>query len=105
MNKVVSININRKRLLGAYYAQNNNRIPEDAFFFTGVILSMGLPEGFYSVYGGLVPFMMFAGSALVGSIWGVARYRRSPAHNIPCINTGTMPRAPQSKDTNQKKAA
>ncbi len=104
MKKVVSIN--NKRFLGAYdYAQNSERIPEDVFFFGGVLFSTALPEGLYIIYGGLIPLIAFAGSALIGGIWGLARYRRTPGQLVSCVETGTMPQAPQSKTINLKRAA
>jgi hypothetical protein len=104
MKKVVSIN--NRRFLGAYdYAQKSERIPEDIFFFSGVIFSMALPQGIYSVYGGFISLIAFVGSALAGSLWGLVRYRRLPRRIISCVDMGTMPQAPKSKDINQKLAA
>jgi hypothetical protein len=104
MNKVVPLN--NKKFLGAYlYAQNSERIPEDSLFVIGVILSEVLPATIYSAYGGPVPPVVLAGSALAGLIWGLARYYNNSSWGTSRADTGTMPQAPPSENNSLKKAA
>jgi len=108
MNNVISIDRrskNRKVLGITLSAQNSGYIPDEAFFFTGILLSIVLPEGIYSVYGGIFPLTAFAGCALAGLIWGLIRYYISPYRIISCVSTGTVPQSPPGEDTMRKKAA
>ncbi|HEX8473046.1 MAG TPA: hypothetical protein VF666_03370 [Pyrinomonadaceae bacterium] len=95
-----------KRFLGAYLdAQISERIPDEVFFFTGVIFTVVLPQTIYCAYGGIVSPMMFAANALVGSLLGWAMHRQSPNPIPSCVRTGTMPQAPPSEDTTKRDAA
>lgn len=99
------ISIHRKKFLGAYVnTQDRRRIPEAAFFFTGVILSVVLPETIFCAYGGLPGLIWFAGSALTGSLVGLALYQ-SPHQILSCVRTDTMPQAPSSNSVGLKRAA
>lgn len=103
MNNVFSIN--RKKILGAYIdAHAGESIPGDAYFFTGVFLTMLLPQLTLFVYGGAPPLMAFAACALAGSAIGVAKYR-SPYAPPSCVETGTEARVPPREDSSQKLAA
>jgi hypothetical protein len=103
-NNVFSIN--KRKFLGSYCeVQNSERIPEEAIFFTGVILSVVLPEIIYCVYGGPVPPIVFAGVALVGTLLGVASYHQQPYEPISCVRTGSVPQAPPSGSVKLKKVA
>ena len=108
MSNVIPIN-NRKsnrNFLGDYfYAQNSEHIPDEAAFFAGIIMAKVLPELFYSVYGGLVPLIAFAGTAVVGFIWGLIMYYRFPFRVISCISKGNVPQAPPGKNSTLKRAA
>lgn len=109
MNNVVSINKDNngsRDLFGAYIkAQNNQRIPEEVFFVAGVILTVGLPELFFSIYGGLVPFIVFASTMLVGAGLGLAtNYYKSPYQTLS-LSKEPVPQFPTSKKGTTKKAA
>lgn len=92
MDNVVSIN--RVKVLGAYIdAQNGELIPEDAYFYAGVLLSVVLPQFTFFVYGGPLPLLAFAVIVLAGSIYGLARYR-SPYRFPSCVDRGTEARVP-----------
>ena len=104
MSNVVALN--SRRFLGAYCeAQNSKSIPEEVFFFTGVILTIVLPQIIYSAYGGLVILFMFAGVALAGTFLGVAMYYQLPYKLISFAKMGTVPQAPPSGSNTLKKAA
>jgi hypothetical protein len=104
MNNMVPIN--SKKFLGAYSdAQNSERIPDEAVFFTGVIFFVVLPQIINIVYGGFIPLVVFAGSALVGSILGLVMYNRFPYRMPTCLRSGNVPQAPPSEGVAKKKAA
>jgi VIT1/CCC1 family predicted Fe2+/Mn2+ transporter len=109
MNNVVSINkrrSNERKFLDAYSdAQTKERIPDDAFFVAGVILSMILPEGIYSFYGGIVPLAAFVATALAGTILGVTMYYTAAFSFISYFSKSTVLQSPPSRDTMKKKAA
>lgn len=103
MNNVISINT--RRVLGASsQIQTTKRFPDAAVFLTGVILSVVLPESIYCVYGGLLPLIAFAGSALAGTIVGLVMYQ-SPYRGMSCVSTDSMPQAQSSKPVTLKRAA
>jgi hypothetical protein len=111
MTNIVSINKDSKQrssdnFLGAYIdAQNNQRIPEEVIFVAGVILTLGLPEFFLSIYGGLIPLIVFASSLLVGSGLGVAiNYYKLPYQTLS-LNEEAESQVPASKNDTKKKAA
>lgn len=103
MRKLVQIN--KRRFLGDYYAQNSEHIPEETFFFAGVTFSMVLPESMLVAYGGLVPLIVFASVALLGSLWGLVRYYQSPREFLSCFGKESRPQAPPSETPKLKKAA
>jgi hypothetical protein len=109
VNNVVSINSRKfkdRNVLGiTLSSQNSGYIPDKAFFFTGILSAMVLPEGIYSAYGGLVPLIAFAGCALTGVTWGLIRYYILPYRITSCFSTGTVPQSPPGEDTMRKKAA
>ena len=109
MSNVISINKGNKRsndFLGAYIeAQNNRRIPEEIFFVAGAILTVGLPEFIFSIYGGLIPFFVFASSLLVGAGSGLANYYyRSPYLTLSLSDRAGLQVPPGKKDTTDKAA-
>jgi hypothetical protein len=103
MKKVVQIY--SRKFLGDYsYAQNNERIPDTALFFVGVLLTVALPQIICTAYGGIIPLTAFASSALVGSVLGWVRYRQMPYQALSCVGTRYAPRTPWNKDAMDKKA-
>ena len=110
MSKSVSISKENKSrkdcFLGAYIeAQNNQRIPEEVYFVAGAILTVGLPEFFFSFYGGLIPFFVFATSLLAGVGLGLATYYYELLYQPLLLNIGTVSQVPPSKKNTTKKAA
>jgi hypothetical protein len=109
MSNVVSINekrSNERKVLGTYCArQNRERIPDEALFVAGVIVSLVVPEAIYCAYGGPVPLAAFVGSALTGTIVGLMMYYTTAFKVISCFSKRTMTQAPPNRDTTQKKAA
>jgi hypothetical protein len=103
MEKVVSINAGQ--FLGSYRDTQNNKqfIPEDSLFVAGVLLSMVLPELIYIAYGGFLPLIAFAGSAVAGSTWGVAMYYKSPERTISYASTGIGPKSLPGESTRKFK--
>jgi hypothetical protein len=93
MGKVVSIN--QGRFLGSYIeAENSERRLDALCFFTGVMVSMVLPQIIFSVYGGFVPVIAFVCSALTGVLLGFVIYRFSPHRTLSCVGTSSVPQAP-----------
>jgi hypothetical protein len=110
MSNVASINKGNKgskdSFLAAYIeAQNNQRIPEEVFFVAGAILTVGLPEFFFSFYGGLIPFFVLAISLLVGAGLGVATYYYRSPYQTLALSKGAVAQAPPSRKGTTKKAA
>lgn len=104
MKKVVQIY--SRKFLGAYsYAQNNERIPDTALFFAGVLLTVALPQIICTAYGGIIPFIAFAGSAFIGSVLGWVRYRQMPYRALSCVGMRYVPRTPSNEDATHKRAA
>jgi hypothetical protein len=100
------ISINKGSFLGDYIdAQNNQRIPEEVFFVAGVILTVGLPGYFNSVYAGLIPFLVFASTFLIGAGLGLAAYFYTLPYQIISLDKEAMPEASTSKSDTTKKAA
>lgn len=93
--------------LSAYIkAQNNQRIPDEVFFVAGAILTVGLPELFFSFYGGFVLFLLLAGSLLVGAVVGVATYYyRSPFQTLSLKKATTILEVPPNRKDTTRKAA
>lgn len=107
MSNIVSINRdNEVSFLGAYIeAQNNQRIPEEVFFVAGVILTVGLPESFLVIYGGLIPFIVFASSLLAGAGLGLAiDYYKSPYQTLS-LSKEAGSQSPTRKDDTTRIAA
>lgn len=110
MSNVISINKNSEgdkgSFLGAYIeAQNNQHIPEEVFFVAGVILTVGLPEFLLSVYGGLIPFIVFASSLLAGIGLGLATdYYKTPYQTLS-LSKGTESQVSTSRNDTTRKAA
>lgn len=92
--------------LGAYIeAQNNQRIPDEVVFVAGAILTVGLPEFFFSFYGGLIPFFVLAGSVLAGAGLGVVTYYHKPPYLTLSLGKGiVLQRPPNKKDTTGRAA-
>lgn len=107
MNNIIKIDReNKNGFLGAYIeAQNNQRIPEEVYFVAGVVLTVGLPEIFLTIYGGLIPFIVFASSLAAGAGLGSAfNHYRSPYQSLS-LGRGTAPRADASRNDTTRKAA
>lgn len=109
MNNVVSFNKDKngsRDLFGAYIrAQNNQRIPEEVFFAAGVILTVGLPELFFSIYGGLLPFIVFASTMLVGVGLGLAINNYKSPYQTLSLSKEPVTQSPTSRKGTTKKAA
>ncbi|HYG11194.1 MAG TPA: hypothetical protein VD835_14700 [Pyrinomonadaceae bacterium] len=104
MSKIVPIK--SKEFLSRYRnAQGGERLPEEAVFFTGVILSTVLPQTIISIYGGLTPFVTFLSIAMGGVVWGLIMSRQTSDQTVLRVDTGTVPQTPISKRAGQKKAA
>lgn len=89
---------NGSGLGGLLYAQDDQRIPDEAFFFAGVLCPIVLPQiGIYLAYGGLVPLIPFVGVTLTGVVWGLANYYLSRGRELQLLDTGTAPRVPQAR--------
>lgn len=102
MNNAVSIN--SKKFLGRYIdARNDKRNPEDLFLYTGVILSLALPQLAFYIYGGPLPLLAFAASALTGVLLGLARYR-SPYRPPLCV-AGAVARVPPHNEALRQRAS
>lgn len=115
MNKVVQINRGRHPS-DDVEARSSERIPEkaflsgartpeEAFLVAGAFLALVLPQFVLSVYGGRAALVACAGSGLAGVAWGVAAYCRSSYRITSCVDAGTMPQSPPSKDAALPKAA
>lgn len=99
------VSINRKKVLGSYLdSRNAELIPEDASFWAGAFLTVGLPQIIFFIYGGELPLMAFAASALAGSAWGLARYF-FPQRLLSCVGVRPAARIPPREDALLKKAA
>jgi len=110
MGDVVSINRQHQgstyNFMGAYIkAQKNQRIPEEVTFVAGVILTVGLPEYFLSVYGGLIAFIVFAVSLIVGVGLGVALDYYKLPNQLLSLRKQVVSHAPTNENDNTKKAA
>lgn len=107
MNNIIKIHReNMDGFLGAYIeAQNNQRIPEEVRFAAGVILTVGLPEIFFTIYGGLIPLIVFAGIFTVGvGLGGVFEQHKAPYQTLS-LWKGPAPRVPARRNDTTKKAA
>jgi hypothetical protein len=107
MNNIINLNReNRNGFLGGYVeAQNNRFIPEELYFVAGVILTVGLPEIFFTIYGGLIPFIVFGSIATAGAGlgWAFNRYR-APYQSLS-LRKGPAPNVHASRNDRTKKAA
>jgi len=103
MNNTVPIN--SKKFLGNYSeAQNSERIPDEALFFTGVIFSAVLPQIIFGTFSRFIPFAIFAGCALVGSIMGLIMHYLFPYQVPSCVEYGDVPQTPLREDAKKKAA-
>jgi hypothetical protein len=107
MSNIIPINKeNKGGFLGAYIeAQNNQRIPEEVYFVAGVILTVGLPETFFGIYGGLIPFVVFGSSLMIGAGLGWAFDYYKPSYQTLSLCQGNAPRVTARKNDTTKKAA
>jgi hypothetical protein len=107
MSKVVRIS--SKWFLGKYInAQSSRRSLDEVFFFTGILLTMVLPQTIYCAYGGVVSPMTFAANALVGSLLGWALHHHHSSYEIPscvCTDAAEVPQEPPRVDTTESNAA
>lgn len=107
MNNIIKLNReNQSGFLSRYLeAQNNRFIPEELYFVAGVILTVGLPEIFFTIYGGLIPFIVFGSIATVGVGlgWAFDRYR-APYQSLS-LRKGSAPTVHTSRNDTTKKAA
>lgn len=103
MGKVISIN--DRRFLGNYSAQSGDKIPDEAVFFAGIIITHALPQLVCSAYGGLVLLAAFTATGLAGTIAGLVMYYKVPFRVISCVSTGTVPQVPPGRNKTLEKAA
>ena len=90
MNNVFSIN--RRRPF--HYNQNRGGLLEEALFFTGVALTVVLPEGICAVLGGSITATALTASLVIGTVAGVIRYYWFPFRIISCVSKGNISQAP-----------
>lgn len=103
MKKVVSIN--HGKFLGSYIdAQNSVWVPDETYFFIGVLFSMVLPQIIYCIYGGLIPLLAVVSNASVGYFLGWTIYHRFPHRITSCFNAETEQQAPPDEGTKSKAA-
>lgn len=107
MNNIIRIDReNKDGFLGDYIeAQNNRRIPEEVYFVAGVIFTVGLPEIFFVIYGGLIPFVVFASGLTVGAMLGWAFDRLKAPRQSLSIWKGGAPRVHTGRGDTTKRAA
>jgi hypothetical protein len=104
MDNVVSIN--RNKILGAYIEAHDSKFnPDSAYFWTGICLSVLLPQYIFYIYGGLLPVTVCAVSMLAGLILGLVRYNRSPYRPLSCVDMEVGARVPPREDASRKRAA
>lgn len=91
---------------GSYFGRIRERIPEEASFYAGVFLTLGIPQIACVAYGGTVSFAALAAAALGGAAWGVIMYRQAPGTFVSCVGTrGGLPKAPAGASVPLSKAA
>ena len=110
MSNIISINKSTEGLnvnvLSAYIdAQYNQRIPEEVFFVAGAILTVVLPELFFSIYGGLIPFFVFASSLIGGVGLGLAKYNDKSPYQTLSLSNQTVSQVQPRKENTRKEAA
>lgn len=66
----------------------------EGFLAVGAVFAAGFIPTVLSLYGGLVPYSAFTTVALVGLLWGLARYSRTPGET-PFLRGATR-QTPQS---------
>lgn len=103
MNNVIPLK--RRGFLAGYISQNSRRRPHEAVFLAGVLIAIVLAETVYCAFGGPVPAIGFAVSALLGSTIGVTIYRRFPYRMVSCVERRSGSQAPRGEDTNWPNAA
>lgn len=103
MNNVISIN--RGKFLADYISKGAGGNVEQAIFFAGVLLTVVLPQTIYCASHGPVPSIAFGATALVGTLVGITRYRRSPYWPDSPVIKRIVPRASQEDNTTMKPAA
>ena len=103
MGKIASIN--EGKFLGSYAeAGSKEWIPDGIYFAAGVVITVALPQLFYSVYGGIVPLVAFLGSSLAGLTLGLIIRRLAPYTITSCVGMGTVPQAPPEEEVRSKAA-
>lgn len=91
---------------GSYFERIRERIPEEASFYAGVFLTLGIPQIACVAYGATIPFVALAAAALGGTAWGVFMYRQTPGTSVSCVGTrGGLPKSPARAPIPLKKAA
>jgi hypothetical protein len=70
-----------------------------ALFLAGVSLTTAVPTAIYIAFGGPVPFIVFAATALIGIILGLANYLYFPYQVISCVDTKGPRRASSTTGT------
>jgi hypothetical protein len=104
MAKVTSIN--RDTYLHAYCeSQNIERIPEGLRFAVGVLLSIGLPQLTFGIYGGRASVFTFAAYGSVGCLWGLGRYFLQPDQFLSITAKEGTRQSPPREDNRLKPAA
>lgn len=98
--------INRGKFLGSYCDDaRKERIPDQVYFAAGVLLSLGLSQFIFGVYGGATVVTAFAGSAAAGVVWGLVKYLRGPYQFPPVAGNGFAARRTPGKVRALKNAA
>lgn len=78
-------------------ARDAGRSLEEVFLKSGVMFALGFIPAVLSLYGGLRPYSVFTTVALVGLLWGLVRYSRTP-DETPFLRGAIRP-APQTPAT------
>lgn len=94
-----------RKSLGFYFDRIRKRIPAEAAFYIGVLLTLVLPAAVCVAYAGTISFVAFTATALVGSAWGLTMYRQSSYRIASSMGTRDVPQTPTRRDAPLKKAA
>jgi hypothetical protein len=99
------VKLNDKKFLGSYIeTQQQQRIPDGLFFFTGVVLTVALPQIICAASGGAILTAALAGTVVAGSIWGGVKYRRGQPRMVSCVDSSSIPRGPIDESPRRKAA-
>jgi hypothetical protein len=100
------VRIHTRKFPGGYsHAPERERISETVLFFTGVFLTVALPQIICTAYGGIIPLIAFASTASAGSILGWIMYRHASHRVVSCVIEINAPHTPSAEKTADAKAA